>query len=66
MYYEEINKAKKAYEDHFGEKAPPMGALMSLPGIFLEYIALLEDAVRNDKKIEWDKTIDWDHPDFDY
>ena len=39
---------------------------MSLPGIFLEYIALLEDAVRNDKKIEWDKTIDWDHPDFDY
>lgn len=55
---EQIEIAIAEYEKHFNEKAPPMQAVMSLPGIFAKYIDILNDAVKNDKVIKWDKEFD--------
>lgn len=55
----EMDQAIKNYEQHFNEKAPPMAALMSLPGLFPKYINLLNAAVENNRPIQWDKSIDY-------
>lgn len=57
---EDMNRAIERYENHFNEKAPPMQALMSMPGVFLVYINKLDTAVDSNTPIEWNKDIDYD------
>lgn len=63
---DDIKIAVNNYEQHFNQKAPPMGAVMSLPGIFAEYIKILNEAIKTDTPIQWNESIDWNNPEFNY
>ena len=58
MINDDIAKAVEKYERHFGEKAPPMEVIMDMPGIFMEYINILEEAIKNNNPINWDNNFE--------